>query len=292
MKEPKQWQVPTGFKYPIMLAAVGFLALVLEASAVKAAEEEDKSVPFNAAAAALLLQNGGIHNMAGQVIRCQPSETVGIWVNSVSDVVLTDLIVEGCAIGIAVTGSAKPDPSTNLSGGLGLQRSSIHVERVGIRDTTIGFFLAGNGGLVSNNIAGGAGYGFVVTGDDYIITGNESNDNTGDGFLVTGDRNILEGNEARRNGGVGIHVARMVPMVQTIKRPRLLPDVQHFFFRDKRVLRFIQDQGLGNVIRGNTALENELDLAEFAECASPPDAPLENKWANNTFETRRPDCIR
>jgi len=172
--------------------------------------------------------------------------------------------------------------------------SSIHVQRVGVRATTIGFFLSGNGGVVSDNIAEGTGYGFVVTGDDYLITGNQSNDNTEDGFLITGDRNRLEGNEARRNGGVGIHVARMVPMVQSIKRPRLFSDANTqfvFFRRNSRVLRFIQDQGLSNVIRGNTALENELDLAEFADCANPPDPPLENEWTNNIFETRRPNCI-
>ncbi len=286
MKQPKNWQVAAVFRYAVMLAVLGS-ALVLETSAVKAAEQEDKSGPPNAAATALFVQQGGIHNMGGQVVRCQAGETVGIWVNSGSDVVLSNVVVEGCDIGVVVTASAKPEVLKNSSGSL-TQHSSIRMERVDVRATTIGFFLAGNGGVVSNNIVGGAEYGIVVTGDDYIITGNQSNDNIEDGFLVTGDRNLLEGNEAQRNGGVGIHVARMVPIVQNIKKgPRLLQDL----FRHRRVLRFIQDQGLGNVIRRNTALENQLDLAEFSDCASPPDLPLENEWTNNIFGTRRPNCI-
>jgi hypothetical protein len=59
-----------------------------------------------------------------------------------------------------------------------------------------------------------------------------------------------------------------------------------------RFLPFIQDRGVGNVIRGNTALDNKHDLVEFANCADPPDPPLDNEWITNTFKTRRPQCIK
>ena len=136
-----------------------------------------------------------------------------------------------------------------------------------MRVTTIGIFLAGNGSTVISNIVGGARYGIVVTGDDNTVINNQSNDNLKDGFLVTGDRNLLEGNEARRKGGVGIHVARMVPMVG-----------------DNRFLSFIQDRGSSNVIRGNTALDNKRDLVEFADCADPPFPPLNNEWTNRRLQ--------
>lgn len=32
-----------------------------------------------------------------------------------------------------------------------------------------------------------------MTGDDYTLIRNQSNENSKDGFLVTGDRNLLEG---------------------------------------------------------------------------------------------------
>jgi len=60
---------------------------------------------------------------------------------------------------------------------------------------------------------------------------------------------------------------------------------------DKRFLSFIQDRGLGNVIRENTALDNKRDLVEFADCADPPFPPLNNEWTSNIFRTRRPNCI-
>jgi hypothetical protein len=290
MEQLKQWRFPAVFQPALVRAALG-LALILAISDGRAAEEEDKSVRPSSASAALVLQQDGTHDMGGRMLRCQPGQSVGIWAEVRSNIILTNVNVEGCDIGVVVTGGSSSDASKKATLGV-TQPSSIRVEHVFVRATTIGIFVSGNENTISNNIAGGAGYGIVVTGDDNTVTGNESNDNIADGFLITGDRNLVEGNQALRNGGVGIHVARMVPMVQNIKGPRLLPDFQHVFFRTRRVLRFIQDQALGNIIRGNTALENRLDLAEFAECASSPDdPPLENEWVNNTFDTRRPDCI-
>ena len=114
----------------------------------------------------------------------------------------------------------------------------------------------------------------MVTGDDYTLIRNQSNENSKDGFLVTGDRNLLEGNEARRNGEAGIRVARVVPMIG-----------------NNRFVSFIQDRGLSNVIRGNTALDNKIDLVEFAQCNLDPFSPLENEWSDNIFNTRNPECI-
>ena len=287
MKQSEQEWKRAAFKCAAMLCTAGF-AFVFETSFVSAAEEEVRS-KSPAVAAALLLQQDGTHDMAGQVVTCRAGETVGIWLKSRSSVRLTNAIVEGCDIGIVVTGRGHRVGPGDLTLEMA-QGPAAHLNNVQVRAHTIGIFVSGNGGLISNNIVGGASYGIVVTGDENTVIGNESNDNVHDGFLITGDDNLLEGNTARRNRGVGIHVATMVPMVRDA-RPRLLSGARRFFFRDRRFIPFIQDQGLGNVIRGNTALENELDLAEFADCANPPEPPLENEWISNTFETRRPQCI-
>jgi hypothetical protein len=139
---------------------------------------------------------------------------------------------------------------------------------------SVGILDAGTDSTATFNIVEGCKYGIVIMGDDNTYAQNKSNDNSEDGILVTGHRNLLEGNEALRNGAVGIHVARAVPMVAR-----------------NRFLSFIQDYAFGNVIRGNTALNNRLDLSEFAECEPPPYPPLSNEWIENVFNTRSPDCI-
>jgi Right handed beta helix region len=218
--------------------------------------------------AALRLQHDGTYDLHGQVVRCKPGEKVGIWAQRRFALSVANAVIEGCEIGILVTSGATGDMPGDVIRDL-TQRGSARVEGVTVRATTVGIWLAGNGSTASNNIVGGAKYGIVVTGDDNTLTSNQSNDNIEDGFLVTGDRNLLEGNEARRNGGIGIHVARMVPMVER-----------------SRFLSFFQDRGLGNVIRGNIAIDNTRDLVEFAENCDG------NDWINNTFETRRPECIK
>jgi len=263
MRQARQW-----CRYPVLCV----LALIaLDGSFVGASGQTgDRPRP----PAALLLLEDGIHDLSGQVIRCQPGEEVGIWAESSISLTIANVVIEGCKVGIMVTGSASNNMREGVTRGV-TQTWSAHVEGVRMqRVTTIGIFLAGNGSTATSNIVGGAKYGIVVTGDDNTLLNNQSNDNLHDGFLVTGDRNLLEGNEARRNGGIGIHVARMVPMV-----------------RDDRFISFIQDRGLGNIIRANTALDNNIDLVEFADCAEPPFSPLNNEWTNNTFTTRRPNCI-
>lgn len=250
-----------------------YLLIAIEGSFVRAGGQGQTVNPPQVPAV-MLLQKDGTYDFHGQVVRCRPDEHVGIRAESRTHLTIANVVVEGCEVGIMVTGGASTDGPGD--GALGVtQLSSVHVEGVTVRVTTIGILLGGSGGTVSNNFVGEARYGIVVTGDDYSITENQSNDNIQDGFLVTGDRNLLEGNEALRNGGIGIHVARMVPMVM-----------------NKRFLPFIQDRGVGNVIRGNTALDNKHDLVEFANCADPPFPPLANEWINNIFKTRRPQCIK
>jgi hypothetical protein len=263
-----------GFIYAV-LCMVAYLMVVLEGSFVKAVGQ---TVDPLRPPAALVLQEDGIHDLRGQVVRCKPGEDVGIWAESSLSLTIANVVIEGCDMGIVITGSASNASATNDMRGDAIQgvtqKWSAHVQGVTMRVTTIGILLAGNGSTAIGNIVNGARYGIVVTGDDNTIIDNQSNDNLKDGFLVTGDRNLLEGNEARRNGEVGIHVARMVPMVG-----------------DNRFLSFIQDRGLSNIIRGNTALDNRRDLVEFADCAAPPFPPLNNEWTNNIFRTRRPKCI-
>jgi parallel beta-helix repeat protein len=200
--------------------------------------------------AVLRIQEGGTHDLRNRVIRCRSGQEVGIELLADSPVELTGAVVEGCRIGILVTGDG-PAAVLNTT----------------VRRVEVGVVLAGNGGSFTGNIVGEADYGVVVSGDDYALIGNTVRDNRADGFLVTGDRNLLEGNTVIRNG-IGIHVASAAPMVAR-----------------RRFLGFLRDRGVGNVIRANTALDNRLDLREFAEDCE------DNLWTGNVFETAIPDCI-
>ena len=266
MTRPKRWRSVT---CQSLMWISAYLMIILEGSFVSVVAQTRNLTP---APAAVLLQKDGTYDFGGQLIRCQRGETVGIWAESGTYLSITNVVVEGCEIGIVVTGAATKDAPGDAAQGLS-QRSSGHVQGVRVRHNTIGIFLAGSASTASNNIVGETTYGIVVTGNDNIVTENQSNDNTKDGFLVTGDRNLLEGNEARRNGGVGIHVASVLPIVGV-----------------GRFVSFIQDRGLANVIRGNTALDNRRDLVEFAENCEDPFPG--NQWISNVFATRRPTCIQ
>jgi Periplasmic copper-binding protein (NosD) len=195
MRQAKQW-CGRGFIYPVLCVSA-FLMIAIDGFFVGASGQTgDRLRP----PAALLLQEDGIHDLSGQVIRCQPGEEVGIWAESSISLTIANVVIEGCEVGIMVTGRAINNMRGAMTQGV-TQTWSAHVEGVTVqRDTTIGIFLSGNGSTATSNIVGGARYGIiVVTGDDNTLLNNQSNDNLQDGFLVTGDCNLLEGNEARRN---------------------------------------------------------------------------------------------
>jgi Right handed beta helix region len=187
----------------------------------------------------------GTHDLGGEVLRCGPGVDVGLHVAG-TEILVRNAIVQGCPIGVLVTGH------------------DARVSGIEVRNTSVGIWLAGDDSLAEHNIVGEVGFGFVVTGDENTLRGNRSNDNTHLGYLITGQRNLLEQNEARWNGQGGIYIASMVPLVDGF-----------------RVLPFLRTKGLGNVMRGNTALESgQLDIAEFdGECD-------ENTWeSDNIFGT-------
>jgi Right handed beta helix region len=199
-------------------------------------------------------------------VRCAQGQAVGLWVEARRALTLANIVVEGCEVGILVRTGANEEGSATAA------EPRVRVQGMTVRATLVGIWSAGNGSIVSDTIVGGARYGFMVTGDDNVITTNQSNDNSGDGFLVTGDRNVLEGNEARRNSGVGIHVASMVPVVG-----------------NRKAIFALQDRGQGNSLQANTALANGLDLRDFPENCQEPEPS--NTWGGNTFETGQPACI-
>src|SRR5262245_47044950 len=140
------------------------------------------------AAAALTLQREGTYDLADQLVRCQPQQKVGVWVESRS-ITIANAVIENCELGIVIFASR---PATGVDS---TKEATVHVTGAKVEGTIVGIFVSGNGGTVSHNIVTGARYGIVVTGNDYTLIGNQSNDNSADGFLVTGDRNLLEGNE-------------------------------------------------------------------------------------------------
>jgi hypothetical protein len=202
----------------------------------------------------------------GAVTRCEPDKPIGLWVNGSRAVTMTNLVIEGCEVGVFVS------PGAPSEGYASDEAPRVRVRGMHIRRTTICFFLAGNGSIATDNISAGCDYGWVISGDENILQRNTSDDNTRDGYLITGDGNVLEDNQALRNGGVGIHVASMVPLVG-----------------DRKAIFAVQDQGLGNTIRENTALRNRLDIRDFTETCQ--ELETNNQWSGNTFKTREPDCI-
>jgi hypothetical protein len=216
--------------------------------------------------AVLRIEGDGTYDLGAHVVRCEQGKRVGLWVEGRRALTLANVVVEGCEVGVLVSTGANEEGSAAAAG------PRVHVQGVTVRATAVGIWLAGNGSIASDNIVGEATYGFVVTGDENVITNNRSHNNSRDGFLVTGVRNVLEGNEARRNGGVGIHVASMVPLVG-----------------NRKAIFALQDRGQGNSLRSNTALANRLDLRDFTENCQ--ELEPSNTWSGNTFETRQPACI-
>jgi Right handed beta helix region len=204
--------------------------------------------------AALTLRSDRSYDFSGQVLRCRPGESIGLLAESHGSLAITNVTVEGCAVGIVMMGS------------------SARLERVTVRNASgVCMLLAGADSIALSNVATGCTYGMAVLSNGNQIVHNSFNDNMVDGLLVTGDENLIEGNEALRNGGVGIHIARMVPMVG-----------------DDQFVSLIQDRSTANVIKNNRALENRVDLEEFGDC----DPGLFNEWADNTFKMGRPECVR
>src|SRR5215510_7083083 len=92
----------SAFIYAVLCVLV-FLMIALEGSFVRAVGQTgDPPRP----PAALLLQKDGIHDLRGQVIRCQPGEEVGIWAESGLSLTIANVVIEGCEVGIVVTRGA------------------------------------------------------------------------------------------------------------------------------------------------------------------------------------------
>jgi parallel beta-helix repeat protein len=203
--------------------------------------------------AAFTLRENRTYDFGGRLVRCQPGQQVGIVAEGSGSVGVTNVVIEGCQVGIVTTGSGAT------------------VANVDVRDTSVCMFVTGRGSTISGNQASHCVYGIVVTGNENTISDNQFNDNGADGILVTGHANVITRNEALRNGGVGLHVVRMVPMIA-----------------DDSFVSLIQDLATGNILQGNTAANNNLDLVEFGDC----NPGLPNNWTDNHFGTKRPDCIQ
>ena len=205
-------------------------------------------------AAALTLRSDRTYDFSGNLLRCSPNEGVGIMAEGRASLTVTNVTIEGCTVGIMAVGS------------------SVRIEHVTVRNTSgVCMLLGGEGSLAVGNVATGCTYGLVVLSNGNRVVQNQFNDNVADGVMVLGDENLIEGNETLRNGGVGIHVVTAVPMIG-----------------DDEFVPLIQDHATRNVIRGNRALQNKVDIEEFGRCTNPG---LFNEWTENVFETGRPECV-
>ena len=239
----------------ILGAAAALVLFALCGTVADALDFSSISKPRSLGPAALTLRSDRTYDFSGSLVRCAPNEGVGIMAEGHGSLTVTNVTIEGCAVGILAMGS------------------SVRIEHVTVRNVSgVCILLGGEGSLAINNLATGCTYGLVVLSNGNRVVQNQFNDNVADGMIVIGDENLIEGNEALRNGGVGIHVVRSVPMVG-----------------DDEFVSLIQDRATGNVIRANRALRNKVDIEEFGDCAGPG---LFNEWTQNVFETGRPECVR
>src|SRR6266542_4273907 len=129
----------------------------------------------------------------------------------------------------------------------------------------VGIVTEGSGSVgVTNVVVEGCQVGVVTTGSGATVANVDVRD-TSVCMFVTGRESKISGNEALRNRGVGLHVVRMVPMIA-----------------DDSFVSLIQDLATGNILQGNTAANNNVDLVEFGDCT----IGLPNKWTDNHFGTR------
>ncbi len=237
--------------YPGLLGVLAFVVFAADVTSVGATDQP--TVVARMARAAFTLRENRTYDFGGRLVRCQPGQQVGIVTEGSGSVGVTNVVVEGCQVGVVTTGSGAT------------------VANVDVRDTSVCMFVTGRESKISGNQASHCMYGIVVTGNENTISDNQFNDNSADGILVTGHANVITGNEALRNRGVGLHVVRMVPMIA-----------------DDSFVSLIQDLATGNILQGNTAANNNVDLVEFGDCT----IGLPNKWTDNHFGTRQPDCIQ
>ena len=85
--------------------------------------------------------------------------------------------------------------------------SVLIAENVVTGATDDGFYFSGSNSKVVDNVIRDSGNehedGFDISGDDNVLTGNQSISNGGDGFSITGDDNTLKSNSAKDNDGDG-----------------------------------------------------------------------------------------
>jgi parallel beta-helix repeat protein len=240
-----------GLPNPGLLAVLACVSLAV--SAISPSVSAQTGIVPRFREAAFTLRENRTYDFGSRVVRCRPGQQVGIAAESSGNLVVTNVAIEGCDIGIVSAGHAAK------------------VFDIDIRDTMVCMLITGNNGTISNNKASQCGYGIVVSGHDNAIRDNEVSDNAADGILISGDANVVSGNQALRNRGTGIRVVRMVPMIA-----------------EGTFLPWIQDLATGNFLQANHAENNNVDLEEFGDCAE----GLHNSWADNLFATKRPDCIR
>jgi len=237
-----------------LCAAAALVLFALYGTVADALDFPSISQPRSLGPAALTLRSDRTYDFSGRLLRCDRNEDVGIMAEGHGSLTVTNVTIEGCTVGILAMGS------------------SVRIEHVTVRDVSgVCILLGGEGSLAVGNVATGCTYGLVVLSNGNRVVQNQFNDNVADGVIVLGDENLIEGNEALRNGGVGIHVVRTVAMIG-----------------DDEFVPLIQDRATGNAIRGNRALRNKVDIEEFGGCAGPG---LFNEWAENVFETGRPECV-
>jgi Right handed beta helix region len=239
---------------PILFAATALVLFALYGTVADALDFASISQPRSLGPAALTLRSDRTYDFSGSLLRCDPNEGVGIIAEGRGSLSVTNVTIEGCAVGIMAVGA------------------SVRIEHVTMRNISgVCMLLGGEGGLAVGNVATGCAYGLVVLSNGNRVVQNQFNDNVADGVMVLGDENLIEGNETLRNGGVGIHVVVTVPMIG-----------------DAEFVPLIQDHATRNVIRGNRALQNKVDIEEFGRCTGPG---LFNEWIENVFETGRPECV-
>jgi hypothetical protein len=210
-----------------------------------------------------------------QVLRCRDGQRVGMWLKPGAQ--LSNIIITNCLVPVVSEGGGADLSHLTLQGAVGTPEFPALLREIGMQGMTalsVCLWLRGAQGTVVANNASNCHFGAYVSGHQYRIQGNIFHHNAYDGLTLLGDRNeVTENNQLLSNKMNGINVVQQVGQLSSTWLVKGLPDL-----------------AAGNLIRGNTATGNGLDLREWpvgSICTQPI-----NTWENNTANKRNPTCLQ
>jgi parallel beta-helix repeat protein len=269
--------------------------------------DADLSCGFASGTPSILLSGGATLDLRQHTLRCTADLNIGpagdgIWLEGARDRV-TNGTIDGCGVAVDLRGEGRHEVShLSVSGEARLliwvesDRNRVHDVVASLGDGA--FFVSGNQNLLTNNQSLSAqGNGFWVTGDRNRISHNSAVSSVCEAYLMLGAANRFDHNEA--DGGLLCNSVE-VDGPDNIVEDNTIRNGPHdgIFVRGdrNRILRntITSNRGVGievingftrNVIVENTVFSNGLDLFD-----QNPDCD-HDVWSSNQFGSGTPNCV-